>query len=102
LRKESREGSHFEYEAGSIETLRRIVEQNDGITIIPELATLDMTEKQKSHLRSFKSPAPVREVSIATYRNQIKPRLIHALKEEILNSIPPKIKKNKNKMVVPI
>ena len=33
--------NHFEYEAGSIETLRRMVDLNDGITIIPELATFD-------------------------------------------------------------
>ena len=42
LRKKSHEGSHFEYEAGSIETLIRLVETNDGITIIPELAALNM------------------------------------------------------------
>lgn len=102
LRKKSKEGSHFEYEAGSIETLRRLVETNDGITIIPELATLDMSTKQQKHLRYFKSPAPVREVSIATHRNYVKQRLIQVLKEEILLSIPDKMEKNKKKKVVPV
>ena len=41
LFKASRRNSHFDYEAGSFETLRRMVELNDGITILPELATLD-------------------------------------------------------------
>lgn len=102
LRKSSKEGSHFEYEAGSIETLRRLVETNDGITIIPELATLDMSSKQEKHLRYFKSPAPVREVSIATHRNYVKRRLVQALKKEILAAIPEKVKNNQKKKVVPI
>ncbi len=102
LRKKSKEGSHFEYEAGSIETLRRMVETNDGITIIPELATMDMTTRQQKHLRYFKSPAPVREVSIATHRNYVKQRLIQVLKEEILLSIPDKMEKNKRRKVIPV
>jgi LysR family hydrogen peroxide-inducible transcriptional activator len=102
LRKQSKEGSHFEYEAGSIETLRRLVDTNDGITIIPELATLDMTVKQQKHLRYFKSPAPVREVSIVTHRNYVKQRFLQALKEEILASIPDKMEKNRKKKVIPV
>jgi LysR family transcriptional regulator, hydrogen peroxide-inducible genes activator len=102
LRKSSKEGSHFEYEAGSIETLRRLVETNDGITIIPELATLDMSPKQQKHLRYFKSPAPVREVSIATHRNYVKRRLVQALRKEILAAVPDKVQKNQKRKVVPI
>jgi len=51
------ESGHFEYEAGSIETLRRMVELNEGITILPELATLDMAAKQSQLVRHFKRPA---------------------------------------------
>ena len=39
--------SAFTYEAGSIETLINIVDNNDGITIIPEMALDHLTEKQK-------------------------------------------------------
>jgi LysR family hydrogen peroxide-inducible transcriptional activator len=102
LRKSSREGSHFEYEAGSIETLRRMVDLGDGVTIIPELATIDMTPKQLGHLRFFKAPSPMREVSLITHRNYIKHRLLKALKETIINSIPAKIKSNKKRNIVPI
>lgn len=102
LRKSSKEGSHFEYEAGSIETLRRLVDASDGITIMPELATLGMSATQQKHLRYFRSPAPVREVSIATHRNFVKRRMIQALKNEILAALPPKIRKNEKKKVIPI
>jgi LysR family hydrogen peroxide-inducible transcriptional activator len=102
LQKSSREGNHFEYEAGSIETLRRMVDLNDGITILPELATFDMTAKQQNHLRHFKHPAPVREVSIIVHRDYVKKKLIEVLKQEILLAIPPKIKKNKIQNIVEV
>jgi LysR family hydrogen peroxide-inducible transcriptional activator len=102
LRRASEMGTHFEYEAGSIETLRRMVELNDGITILPELTTLDMTARQLQLIRHFKKPAPMREVSIVVHRDFVKKRLIEALKEEIINAIPDKIKLNKDLNVVPI
>jgi LysR family transcriptional regulator, hydrogen peroxide-inducible genes activator len=102
LRRASIEGSHFEYEAGSLETLRRLVELNDGITILPELATFEMTAKQKSLLRKFRQPIPMREVSIITHRDHVKKNLIEILKKEIITSLPEKVIKNKPSMVVPI
>jgi LysR family transcriptional regulator, hydrogen peroxide-inducible genes activator len=102
LRKASREGSHFEYEAGSIETLRRLVELNDGITILPELATLTLTNKQLELIRHFKKPTPMREVSIVVHRDFLKKRLIDALRKEINDSIPEKIRANKSAGVVPV
>jgi len=95
-------GTTFEYEAGSIETLRRLVEQDNGVTIIPELATLDLSVKQQKLVRYFDAPAPVREVSLVTHRDYIKKRLIDVLKDEILQALPPKIRNNKNERVVAI
>jgi LysR family hydrogen peroxide-inducible transcriptional activator len=98
----TRAGSHFDYEAGSFETLRRMVEMNDGITVLPELATLDFSKRQQGLIRHFRKPAPVREVSLVVQRDFVKERLVRALKEEILNSIPEKIRKNKDTHVVPL
>lgn len=102
LRKQSRAGSHFDYETGSIETLRRMVDLNDGITILPELATLDMPPKQLQLIRKFKNPAPVREVSLVVQRDIIKKRLIEVFREAIILSIPEKVKKNKRSNIVAI
>lgn len=102
LQKISREASHFDYEAGSIETLRRMVEMNDGITIIPELATLDMPQKQTQLIRHFKKPSPMREVSLVVHRNFVKKKLIDVLRQEILHTVPEKIRKNKTPNVVPV
>ena len=102
LRKASKEGSHFDYEAGSLETLRRMVELNDGITILPELAAIGLTTRQQQLIRHFKRPAPMREVSLIVHRNFVKQRLVEALRQEIIRSVPEKVRQNKNLNVIPI
>lgn len=102
LRKASKEGSHFDYEAGSLETLRRMVELNDGITILPELAAMDLSSKQMQLVRHFRRPAPMREVSLIVHRDFVKQRLVEALKQAIIQSVPEKLRQNKNLNVVPI
>jgi LysR family transcriptional regulator, hydrogen peroxide-inducible genes activator len=102
LRKASKEGSFFEYEAGSIDTLKRMVDLNDGITILPELAAMDIPKLNQNQLRKFKSPVPMREVSLIVHRDFVKKKLVELLKQEIINSLPEKIKKNKNTNVVPV
>ena len=102
LRKTGRGANHFEYEAGSFETLRRMVDLYDGITVLPELATYDMTAKQEQHIRHFKHPAPVREVSLVMHRTFVKRRLLDALKQQIIKAVPDKLKKNKKQTIVPV
>jgi len=102
LKKLSKHQSHFEYEAGSVETLRKMVEMNNGVTILPEMATLDFTVKQLNMVRHFKAPVPVREVSLVTHRDYIKKKLVDVLKDEIIAAIPSKILLNQNKNLVKI
>jgi LysR family hydrogen peroxide-inducible transcriptional activator len=85
-------GTNFKYEAGSIESLKKIVEQSSGITILPELAILDMDNRERKRLRSFRKPEPVREVSLVTHRTFIKKRLVDVLKEKILDAVPKEIR----------
>jgi LysR family hydrogen peroxide-inducible transcriptional activator len=91
LQKKQARLHHLEYEAGSIESLLKIVEMNEGITIIPQLAALAMDKTRQKQLRSFKPPVPVREISLVTYRHFIKKRLFEALKLEILMAVTPLI-----------
>lgn len=102
LRKKSRDEGNFDYEAGSIETLRKMVETNEGITILPELATLDLSKRQQTFLRYFKKPAPMREVSLVVHRNYVKKNMIEALREEILLAVPDKLRKNKTANIIPV
>ncbi len=102
LRKKELETSNLEYEAGSIETLKKIVDFNSGITILPELALKELIPKDMKNVRHFKPPVPVREISIVTYHHFIKQRMIDILKEEICNSVPAEMLTAKRKLVTSI
>ncbi|MES2388878.1 MAG: LysR substrate-binding domain-containing protein [Bacteroidota bacterium] len=78
------------YEAGSIETLRRIVQQQGGITIIPETALLWMNEDELDWVRWFSSPEPQREIGLAVPRLSAKGRQTTALRQSILEVLPAK------------
>jgi LysR family hydrogen peroxide-inducible transcriptional activator len=93
---------HFEYNTGSVETLKRMVDQNNGATILPELALADLSDKQLDRVRYFKSPEPAREVSIVIQKNFLKRRMIEALKNEILEFVPKRMKSRKKKEVLEI
>jgi LysR family transcriptional regulator, hydrogen peroxide-inducible genes activator len=101
-RKATRGFQHFEYNTGSVETLKRMVDMNNGATILPELALADLTERQLDKVRYFKSPEPAREVSIVIQRNFLKRRMIEALKNEILEFIPKRLKTKKKKEIMDI
>lgn len=101
-RKATQGFKHFEYNTGSVETLKRMVDQNNGATILPELALTDLTDKQMDRVRYFKSPEPAREVSIVIQRNFLKRRMIDALKAEILEFIPKRMRSKKKKEVMEI
>lgn len=78
----------FEYNTGSIETLKRMVDLNSGITILPELSLNDLSSEQLCRVRNFTDPNPVREISLVTHRNFLKRGVIKALEKEILETVP--------------
>lgn len=93
---------HFNYESGSLETLKRLVEMDKGITILPVLATQGMSENQQDLVRYFTQPEPVREISLVIHRQFLKRKLIDAVKKTILESIPAELKAKEKKTIVPI
>jgi len=76
------------FESGSLETLERLVESHKGMTILPYLATLNLSSSQRNMLREFKGNPPVREVSIVKNRVEVKTAMIDALGRSIKESIP--------------
>ncbi|HSN09737.1 MAG TPA: LysR substrate-binding domain-containing protein, partial [Hanamia sp.] len=102
LRNKEQEFRQLDFETGSIETLKRIVEVDQGITILPMLALKAMTAKQKQNIRYFKAPVPVREVGLVTYRYFVKEKLIQSLKDEILTHIPAEMKSSSKKEIINI
>lgn len=94
------EDTRLNYQTGSIETLKKIVEAGKGITLLPELAISDFSMKQMNMVRYFRNPEPVREIGIVVSKNYIKKRLIETLKNEILDVIPKKMKESSSKKLI--
>ena len=92
----------FKYETGNIETLKRMVDKSDGITILPELAVREFSKAGNKLVKRLKQPRPAREVSIVTHRDHIKRKLIKTLKDEIVRIVPAEMQKLRNKKVVEI
>ena len=100
LKSKERSMHQLDFAAGSIETLRRMVEMNQGLTILPSLALKFMTPSQQKNIRHFKRPAPVRQIGLVTYRLYTKEKLIAALGQHILKNIPVEMKVATQKEVI--
>ncbi|GAA4141606.1 hydrogen peroxide-inducible genes activator [Sphingobacterium lactis] len=96
---QAKEGT-FDYNTGSVETLKRMVDLNGGLTILPELSISTYDEDQIAHVRYFKAPEPVREISLVTPQNYVKKQAINLLKNEILQIVPERFKTKRKKEVM--
>jgi LysR family hydrogen peroxide-inducible transcriptional activator len=88
--KEKRPNNQLNYQSGSFETLKAMVDNNYGYTLIPELAV----NAKSKHVKHFTSPEPVREVSLAVHHGFVKEALLAKMREAILKAIPLHFKKN--------
>ena len=79
------------FQSGSIETLKKMVDNYGGFTLIPELA-----KEPKDHAQTipFVEPQPIREVCLAVHKGFPKEGLLEILKKEILRIVPKEFKKN--------
>lgn len=68
------------YEAGSIETLIRIVDRNGGYTIIPELHMNFLSDEQKKNTAYLNMDTPTQRcVSILIKEDFIRERILNAV-----------------------
>lgn len=88
MRKRKSSHSLFSYEAGSINTLINIVDNNSGLTIIPEMAIEELNEQQRKNVRPLKGISPVREISLVTRREFLRERVLDIIISEIKQSVP--------------
>lgn len=97
-----RSNHSFQYNTDNVETLKRMVDMNNGMTLIPELSTNGLNGTQKERIRHFNAPSPSREISIVTHRNYLKRKLISALENTIVSAIPEKMRSREKKSIMDI
>ena len=79
-------GRHI-YEAGSIETLIRIVDINGGFTIIPEMHLPFLTDTQRENVRPIEGEyISRRSVSIYIRNDFIRHRMLKSMVETMMSN----------------
>ena len=84
----SSQTSQLAYNLGSMETFMRMVESGMGITFIPELAEMQLSDPQRELVRPFAIPIPTRELILITRRDFIRQTLLDTVVKEIQASVP--------------
>lgn len=84
----SSQTSQLAYNLGSMETFMRMVESGMGITFIPELAEMQLSDPQKELVRPFAIPIPTRELILITNKNFIRQTLLDTVVKEIQAAVP--------------
>ena len=97
-----KKNQHFQLHSGSFNTLIKLSKEGLGMTLLPYLQTLDLSDEDKKFLKEFKTPAPAREVSIIYHKSHLKVHLIEALKNLIDGLIRGVIAFNDVKIISPI
>jgi LysR family transcriptional regulator, hydrogen peroxide-inducible genes activator len=93
----------YRYDSSNVETLRKMVDKNNGLTVLPELATFEFTEDQQDRVRYFEDPEPVREISLVTNDHFVRLSLLQTLMDEISELVPEKMRvQKKNRKVLRI
>ncbi len=88
------------FRSGSILSLLELVNTNNGITLLPRLATRNNAIIDKGHLYQLQNPSPVRSIGFVTHPNFTKYKLKEFLEAQILKSVKPFLKKLNNIKVI--
>ena len=81
-------GQHF-YEAGSIETLIRIVDENGGFTIIPEMHLDFLSEAQRKNVRKIEGNyLSQRRISLYIRKDFVKERMLNTIIDSMKEFMP--------------
>lgn len=98
--KNVKEDKKLFFEAGSLETLINMVKSSDGFTVLPYLATLNMSSADQKLLRDFKVHTPVRDISFVTGPHSMKKSIEKALTKVVAKNLPKELKKTSAKAEV--
>lgn len=89
LRSEASVFKNIHFEGASLETLRLLIKNSRGYTLVPKLFTLSLAEaEQRNHVRDFEKPVPTRQISLVFRREHWKAQIHVALEKLIRESVP--------------
>lgn len=84
IKNKTKNFDNINYQSGSLETIRKIIERNGGLTLLPKLACIYMGGRRLKMVRPIINPVLKREVIFVTPRGFEKNRITKVIKKEIL------------------
>jgi LysR family transcriptional regulator, hydrogen peroxide-inducible genes activator len=88
------------YESGSLQTLKKIVDLEGGATLMPEWEASDLDENSIDHLRAFKSDVAGRAVGLIYTKFYAKGSVINKLEEMITSALPNFVSENNDLEII--
>lgn len=95
---------NLEYKSGTIDTLMKFVRKNHAITLLPYLATLDLSAEDLHYVHSIAAPQPAREISLVVHQHFVKKGVLTSIQNSIQAVIKPLLSDQKLKkwLVAPV
>lgn len=91
----------IQFNSGNLETLKQLVEQDFGMTLLPWTAIHKQNENRSNALiKEFEEPIPSRMVRLVYGRKHLKQNIIRKFKETIQHSIPDVLKTSKESVLI--
>lgn len=100
LSKLNKSNQNLVFKSGSILSLLELVNMNEGITLLPRLASKNKNLVNEKYLFPIESPSPAREIGTITHSNFTKKRLLNVLENEIMKAVPQNLKKSKKVEII--
>lgn len=88
------------YESGSLQTLKKVVDREGGATIIPEWEAGELDDDSMDNLRAFKDDGAGRAVGLIFTKFYAKENVITKLEEMIVSSLPNYVAENRDLEIV--
>jgi len=76
------------FQSGSLETIRKIIDRNGGMTLLPQLSTLYMGARRLKMVRQLTNPVITRTIILVTPRGFEKNRITKVIRGEIIKNLP--------------
>ena len=79
--------SKYNFECGTMETVMRIVDCTNCVTVLPEMATAFVPEERRGQIKTLAKGAMSRKIALAVRRTYVKHSIISALRDSVLEAV---------------
>lgn len=79
--------SKYNFECGTLESVMRIVDCTNCVTVLPDMATAFVPEERQGQIKTLAKGATSRKIALAVRRTYVKHSIISALRDSVLEAV---------------